>query len=61
MMKHMKLRWFILVLMILNAVFYVWRVGVLQSWGFGPDTVREPGRQLQQIQPENILITRKPS
>jgi hypothetical protein len=50
-----------LVLMILNAVFYVWRVGVLQSWGFGPDTVREPGRQLQQIQPENILITRKPS
>jgi hypothetical protein len=60
-MKHMKLRWFILVLMILNAVFYVWRIGVLQSWGFAPDTVREPERQLQQIQPENILITRKPS
>jgi hypothetical protein len=61
MMKHMKLRWLILVLMILNAVFYVWRVGVLQSWGFAPDTVREPERQLQQIQPENILITRNPS
>ena len=60
-MKHMKLRWFILVLMILNAVFFVWRIGALQSWGFAPDTVREPGRQLQQIQPENILITRKPS
>jgi hypothetical protein len=60
-MKNMKLRWFIFVLMILNAGFYVWRSGVLQSWGFAPETVREPERQLQQIQPENILITRKPS
>jgi hypothetical protein len=60
-MKNMKLRWFIFVLMILNAGFYVWRSGVFQSWGFAPDTVREPERQLQQIQPENILITRKPS
>ena len=60
-MKHMKLRWLILVFMILNAVFYVWRIGVLQSWGFAPDTVREPERPLQQIQPENILITRNPS
>jgi hypothetical protein len=60
-MKNMKLRWFIFVLMILNAGFYVWRNGVLQSWGFAPETVREPERQLQQIQPENILITRKPS
>jgi hypothetical protein len=60
-MKNMKLRWFIFVLMVLNAGFYVWRSGVLQSWGFAPETVREPERQLQQIQPENILITRKPS
>jgi hypothetical protein len=35
MMKHLKLRWFILVLMILNAVFYVWREGVLQAWDLG--------------------------
>lgn len=61
MMKHLKLRWFILVLMILNAGFYVWREGVLQAWGFGPSTVREPERQHQQIHPENILITRKTS
>jgi hypothetical protein len=60
-MKHMKLRWFILILMILNAVFYIWREGVLQTWGFAPSTVREPERQQQQIQPENILITRKTS
>ena len=60
-MKHLKLRWFILVLMILNAGFYVWREGVLQSWGFGPSTVREPERKQQQIHPENILISRKTS
>ena len=60
-MKHLKLRWFILVLMILNAGFYVWREGVLQSWRFGPSTVREPERKQQQIHPENILITRKTS
>jgi hypothetical protein len=58
-MKHMPLRWFILVLMILNAVFYVWREGVLQSCGFAPASVREPERKQQQIHPENILITRK--
>ena len=58
-MKHMPLRWFILVLMILNAVFYVWREGVLQSWGFAPASVSEPERKQQQIHPENILITRK--
>jgi hypothetical protein len=57
----MKLRWFILILMILNAVFYIWREGVLQTWGFAPSTAREPERQQQQIQPENILITRKTS
>jgi hypothetical protein len=53
-MKHMPLRWFILIL-------YVWRDGVLQSWGFAPSSVREPERKQQQIQPENILITRKTS
>ena len=58
-MKHMLLRWFILVLMILNAVFYVWCEGGLQSWGFAPASVREPERKQQQIHPENILITRK--
>lgn len=57
-MKHMKLRWFILFLMILNAVFYGWREGAFQFWNFAPTTVREPERKLQQIHPENIVITR---
>jgi hypothetical protein len=60
-MKHMPLRWFILILMILNAALYIWRGGVLQSWGFAPSSVREPERKQQQIQPENILITRNTS
>jgi len=60
-MSHMPLRWFILVFMILNAVFYVWREGVLQSWGFAPASVREPERTQEQIHPANILITRKAS
>jgi hypothetical protein len=60
-MKHMKLRWFILILMILNAIFYMWREGVLESWGFAPSSVREPERKLQQINPDNLMITRKTS
>ena len=58
-MKHMKLRWFILALMVMNALFYSWREGVFASWGIAPENVREPQRMLQQINPENVVITRK--
>lgn len=58
-MKHMKLRWLILILMVLNALFYSWRQGIFESWGFAPDSAREPERTLQQIQPDNVAITRK--
>jgi len=58
-MKHLKLRWFILILMILNAALYVWREGVFERWGFAPESAREPQRTLQQIQPDNVLIMRK--
>jgi hypothetical protein len=58
-MKHMKLRWLILILMVLNALFYSWRQGIFESWGFAPDSAREPERTLQQIQPDNVVITRK--
>ncbi len=60
-MKHMKLRWFILLLMILNALFYIWQDGFFQAWGFAPSSVREPERKLQQVNPDNVLITRNPS
>jgi hypothetical protein len=58
-MKHLKLRWLILTLMLLNGLFYIWRQGIFETWGFAPESVREPQRSLQQIQPENVIITRK--
>jgi hypothetical protein len=60
-MKHMTLRWLILILMILNGLFYIWRHGFFESWGFAPESRREPERTLQQIQPDNIVMTRKDS
>ncbi|MEY2948296.1 MAG: hypothetical protein RL084_1693 [Pseudomonadota bacterium] len=58
-MKHMKLRSLILILMVLNALFYSWRQGIFETWGFAPESAREPERTLQQIQPDNVVITRR--
>ncbi len=58
-MKHLKLRWFILGLMVLNALFYVWRTGGFEPWDWAPESAREPERLQQQINPDNIVITRK--
>ncbi len=58
-MKQLKLRWFILLVMALNAVFYVWRTGGLEPWGWAPESAREPERKLQQINPDHLLISRK--
>ena len=60
-MKHLKLRWLILILMLSNALLYGWREGLFEAWGFAPDNAREPPRTLQQIQPDNVVITRKTS
>ena len=60
-MKHLKLRWLILILMLSNALLYVWREGLFEAWDFGPENAREPSRTLQQIQPDNLVITRKTS
>ena len=60
-MKHLKLRWLILVLMILNGLFYIWQEGAFTAWDWAPPSPREPVRPLQQINPDHIEITRKPS
>ncbi|MEI6548734.1 MAG: hypothetical protein WCO34_00040 [Betaproteobacteria bacterium] len=60
-MKHLKLRWLILALMLSNALLYAWREGLFEAWGFAPESAREPLRNLQQIQPDNMVITRKTS
>jgi hypothetical protein len=36
-----------------------WRDGLFEAWGFAPESAREPSRTLQQIQPDNVIITRK--
>ena len=58
-MNHMKLRWLIMALMLSNSLLYGWREGLFEAWGFGPESAREPSRTLQQIQPDNVVITRK--
>lgn len=58
-MNHLKLRWFILLLMVLNALFYVWRTGGFEPWDWALESAREPVRLQQQINPNNIVITRK--
>lgn len=58
-MKHMKLRWLILTLMLSNALLYGWREGIFETWGYAPHSEREPARTLQQIEPDNVVITRK--
>jgi hypothetical protein len=60
-MKHLKLRWLILTLMFTNAMLYGWREGIFESWGFAPVSTQEPSRTLQQIEPDNVVITRKNS
>jgi hypothetical protein len=57
----MKLRWLILTLMVLNGMFYSWREGLFEAWGFAPESVTEPERRLQQIEPDNVVITRRTS
>jgi len=32
-MKHLKLRWLILALMLSNALLYGWREGLFEAWG----------------------------
>jgi hypothetical protein len=60
-MKLLKLRWLILVLLFLNGLFYIWQEGAFTAWGWAPPSPREPERPLQQINPDHIEITRKPS
>jgi hypothetical protein len=60
-MNHLMLRWLILILMLSNALLYGWREGLFEALGLTTETAREPSRTLQQIQPDNVVITRKPS
>lgn len=46
------LRWVVAVLLLLNAAYYAWSQGALQSWGLAPHSYAEPQRLAQQLHPE---------
>ena len=50
------LRAFVLVLLLLNGVFFAWGQGWLLAFGVGPTPQREPQRLTQQIHPEAISL-----
>lgn len=50
------LRFLVLLLLLLNAVYYAWSHDLLQAYGFAPAQQAEPDRLNQQINPELLII-----
>ena len=46
------LRFAVLLLLLVNGLYYAWSQGLLQAYGFGPSEQREPQRLAQQLRPE---------
>jgi hypothetical protein len=53
----MKMRWWIAILLLLNAMTLAWQWDAFAPWGWGPNVQREPERLKQQIKPEALQIT----
>jgi len=53
----MKMRWWIAILLLLNAMTLAWQWDAFARWGWGPNVQREPERLKQQIKPETLQIT----
>jgi len=50
------LRFLVLLLLFLNALYYAWSHDLLQAYGFAPTQQGEPDRLNQQIHPELLII-----
>lgn len=50
------LRLLVLLLVLLNALYYAWSHDMLRAYGFGPLRQAEPQRLAQQIRPEALVI-----
>lgn len=50
------LRFFVLLLLLANGVFFAWSQGYLAAYGYAPAAPNEPQRVAQQIKPENIQL-----
>ncbi len=46
------LRFAVLILLLLNGLYYAWSQGLLRAYGFSPTEQREPQRVTQQVRPE---------
>jgi hypothetical protein len=53
----MKIRGWIALLLLLNAIALAWQWDAFARWGWGPHVQREPERLRQQIKPEDLLFT----
>jgi hypothetical protein len=53
----MKMRWWIAILLLLNAMALAWQWDAFTPWGWGPNVQREPERLNEQIKPETLQIT----
>lgn len=54
------LRFFVLVLLLLNGVYFAWSQGLLQAYGYAPAQQTESQRLHQQIKPEALQLLTAP-
>lgn len=52
------MKYWLALLVLLNALVLAWQLNALAPWGFGPDQDREPERLEQQIKPEALQFER---
>ncbi len=52
------LRLLVLLLLLANAVYFVWSQGFLRAWNFAPAQQTEPQRVANQLNPESVRILR---
>lgn len=52
------LRFFVLLLVLVNGAYFAWSQGLLAAWGFAPAVSREPERLGLQVRPEAIRVLR---
>jgi len=50
------LRLSVILLLLVNGLYFVWSEGLLRGFGFGPAHQREPQRIAQQIHPESVKV-----
>jgi hypothetical protein len=55
------LKYWLAILLVLNAVVLAWQWDAFARWGHGPNQGREPERLQQQVRPESIKIEAMPS